>query len=253
MRDFTLKTFELMCSNLKKLKYEFITFTEYYLGGKNKKLVMMRHDVDKSWSDALRMANIEAKNKIRATYFFRHARKCFNESAIKKIAALGHEIGYHYEDLSSAKGNYDKAIITFKKNLYRFREIVPVRTICMHGSPLSKWDNRLLWQKFNYREFSIIGEPYFDIDYSGVLYLTDTGRTWDGDEITVRDKVVSKYDYRFKSTFQILGALNDERLPDQLIINIHPHRWVDNQVVWLKELIWQNVKNNIKKYFFVKP
>ena len=54
----------------------------------------------------------------------------------------------------------------------------PVKTICMHGSPLSKWDNRDLWKRYNYRDFGIIAEPYFDLDFDEVFYITDTGRSW---------------------------------------------------------------------------
>jgi hypothetical protein len=72
------------------------------------------------------------------------------------------------------------------------REIAPAVTICMHGSPLSKWDSRLLWQKYNYRDFGITGEPYFDIDFSQVLYLTDTGRRWDGEKVGLRDRAYVK-------------------------------------------------------------
>ena len=59
----------------------------------------------------------------------------------------------------------------------------------MHGSPLLEWDHRLIWEKYDYRDFGIIGEPYFDVDFGDVLYLTDTGRRWDGDAFNIRDKV----------------------------------------------------------------
>ena len=64
-----------------------------------------------------------------------------------------------------------------------------VKTICMHGSPLSKWDNRDLWKKYDYRDFGIIAEPYFDLDFDEVFYLTDTGRSWNNSKASVRDKV----------------------------------------------------------------
>ena len=38
-------------------------------------------------------------------------------------AKLGHEIGYHYEDLALENGNPDKAYNSFCKNLERIREI----------------------------------------------------------------------------------------------------------------------------------
>jgi len=74
-------------------------------------------------------------------------------------------------------------------DLRRLREFYPVKTICMHGSPLSKYDNKLLWDKYDYRDYGITAEPNFDVDFDEVLYLTDTGRRWDGDRVSVRDKV----------------------------------------------------------------
>jgi len=36
-------------------------------------------------------------------------------------------------------------------------------------------------------------------------------------------------------------------LPDMIMINVHPQRWTDDYVPWVKELVAQNVKNVIKK------
>ena len=48
------------------------------------------------------------------------------------------EVGYHYEVLSKAKGDYEKAVELFEQELKEFRKIVDVKTICMHGSLLSR-------------------------------------------------------------------------------------------------------------------
>jgi hypothetical protein len=37
-------------------------------------------------------------------------------------------------------------------------------------------------------------------------------------------------------------------LPDKIMINTHPQRWDDRFGPWVKELVWQNVKNVIKRY-----
>ncbi|MHC1776955.1 MAG: hypothetical protein AB9834_16245 [Lentimicrobium sp.] len=66
---------------------------------------------------------------------------------IREIAALGHEIGYHYDDLSECKGDYEKAIQRFQKNLAYLRQFGPVTSATMEGAPLSKFDNRDLWGK----------------------------------------------------------------------------------------------------------
>ena len=38
-----------------------------------------------------------------------------------KIHDLGHEIGYHYEVLSKANGDYEKAMKLFEQELSEFR------------------------------------------------------------------------------------------------------------------------------------
>ena len=160
------------------------------------------------------------------------------------------------------------AIESFKKNLAFMRQIVPVRTICMHGSPMSSWDSRVLWNYYNYWDFGIIGEPYFDLNFNEVFYLTDTGRRWDGGSVSVRDKtsyeqslvnlesenVVGnkpKLILKLHSTFDIIKAAEREELPNRIMLTFHPQRWTDKPGPWVKELVWQNVKN-LGKYFLVK-
>ena len=191
MRGFTLKQYLFLLKNLLKQGFLFDTycrFTEL----SDKKFVILRHDVDRLPDNSLIFARIEHELGIKGTYYFRIGPQSFDEQIIREIALLGHEIGYHYETMDTAHGNVDKAYDEFCRNLEIFRKIVPVETICMHGSPLSKFDNRTIWEKYDYRSLGIKAEPYFDIDFSRVLYLTDTGRRWDGGRFSVRDKVVSR-------------------------------------------------------------
>ena len=171
---------------------------------------------------------------------------------IKKIAALGHEIGYHYEDLTICKGDSKAAIVHFEKWLNKLRTYYPVKTVCMHGSPLSKYDNRLLWESYNYKDYDLIAEPYFDIDFDKVFYITDTGRKWDGNKVSVRDKVKSKFELSFHSTDEIISAFGKGEMPHQIMQNIHPQRWTSNNSEWMQELLMQRLKNSIKKAIFVK-
>jgi hypothetical protein len=199
------------------------------------------------------MAELEAEMGIKASYYFRIP-KTFKPEIIKKIANLGHEIGYHYENLSeiSKKGKVKKelfkaALKDFEKKLNKLRELYPVKTICMHGSPLSKWDNRDLWKKYDYRDFGIIAEPYFDIDFNEVFYITDTGRHWNNKGISVRDKVKSDFDIKIKSTEHMLNLIQSNQLPDRIMLNVHPQRWTNQPFSWLKELMFQNLKNVVKR------
>ena len=167
---------------------------------------------------------------------------------------MGHEIGYHYEDMSLANGDVKKAIKHFEQKLKYFRAFYPVKTICMHGAPTSKYDGKDLWEHYNYRDYGIIGEPYFDVDYSQVVYLTDTGRCWDGYKVSVRDKIEkyqdewTKQGLVFHTTEQLINWLQDDSHERRnLLITTHPQRWTDNNAAWLKELTMQKAKNIVKR------
>jgi hypothetical protein len=244
--DFTPNLLPLLYNSLKEHGYVFITFNEYLQDRNRKKFVILRHDVEKHYHNALKFAEIQHEMGIRGSYFFRMS-DYYDEDVIRKIAGLGHETGYHYDDLSKCNGDFDKAIKRFEHNVKKLRKIAEIKTISMDGSPWSKYDNRMLWEKYDYSDFNIIGEPYFDVDYKEVLYLTDTGRRWNGSNIIVRDKVtdgIINEDIRY--TKDIIDLAAGGALPDKILLTFHPQRWTDNSFMWLRELIWQNLKNQVK-------
>lgn len=250
MKDFTLKIYQQLLETALTNNYTLTSF-EDFLQKKPQKAMILRHDVDKKPINSLKTAQLQHKLGVKGTYYFRCTKESFNETIIKQIAALGHEIGYHYEDLTLCKGDTTKAIAHFECWLDKLRKFYPVTTICMHGSPTSKWDNRKLWEHFNYKDYGLIAEPYFDIDFNTVFYLTDTGRKWDGSKVSVRDKVTSHFNLSFHTTQEIIAAFNANKMPNLIMQNIHPQRWTDNNVAWLQEVVMQNIKNTIKKAFFV--
>lgn len=247
--DFTLKTYRQLLQSLQSKGYSFLTFEDFVETKQPSMVVVLRHDVDRFPANALKMALIETSFGIRASYFFRSVPNVWNENIMHKIVEIGHELAYHYEDLTIAKGNDNTAIEHFKYQLSRFRKIYPSKTICMHGSPTSKFDNRKIWGKYNYGDYGIIAEPYFDVDYHKVFYITDTGRAWNNDSSNVRDTVSSGFNIKIKSTKALIKLIEEGQLPDQVIINTHPHRWFDPGIGWCQELVFQNLKNIIKKYF----
>ena len=245
MRDFTLSAYELLLRTLQQRVYRFLTFEEYLTSSEKEKIVILRHDVDDLPQNSLNAALLEHRLGIKASYYFRIVKQSNDPQIIRSIAALNHEIGYHYEDLALAKGDRKKALAGFEENLAYFRTYYPVKTICMHGSPMSSWDNRKLWENYKYTDYGILGEPYFEIDFDKFLYLTDTGRRWDGEKVSVRDRVKSGHNQEFRTTFDIVSHIAE--LPDQVMITTHPQRWENNLVPWMKEFIFQNFKNQIKR------
>jgi hypothetical protein len=83
------------------------------------------------------------------------------------------------------------------------------------------------------------------------ILITDTGRMWDGDKVSIRDKpnysLTAKWPV-YHSTFDIIKALTGGTFPDIAMMTIHPQRWTDSKVLWLKELVAQNLKNQVKRF-----
>lgn len=309
MFDFTLKTYREFLQRLSSLPCgSFAAFVKDL----SPTAIVLRHDVDKLPENSLAFARLQHELGVRGSYYFRIVSESFQPRIIEQIAGLGHEVGYHYEDVTLAaremkkegkreKGEgrkengggrresgdrkskaseefeielFERGIESFEKNLAALRQYADVKTICMHGSPLSKWDSRMLWEKHDYRDFGVIGEPYFDIDFTQVAYYTDTGRRWDGEAVSVRDKVVRRREKgerrqetgrsgerameegkgfpRFHSTFEIIQAIDRGEFPQRAMFTFHPQRWTDSPAAWTRELVWQNVKNGVKKGIVVR-
>lgn len=256
MTDFTLQAYKNLLQSLLQQGYRFFTFEAYCQGViKNAgKFILLRHDVDLRAEHALATAKLEAELGIQSTYYFRVVPESNQPEVMMAIAALGHEIGYHYEDLAITKGNVKAAIHHFEKKLHYFRQFYPVKTICMHGSPTSKYDNKELWKTYDYKDYGIIGEPYFDLFGAGekpavadMYYLTDTGRMWNGERFSVRDKVgIQNNILDYKTTFELIEAVHAGKLPDKIMITTHPQRWTDNATEWWVEYLKQTGKNWIK-------
>ncbi len=246
MKDFTVNAYKELLDALILSGYEFQTFKEY-LQWPLDKVVILRHDVDKKPGNSLCFAEIEHDKGLKASYFFRVVPESLDADILIKIKTLGHEIGYHYEDMDPAKGDPEKAIKSFGQNLEKLRKLAPIDTICMHGSPLSKYDNKDLWKHYDYHEYGIIGEPYFDLDYANVFYVTDTGRKWNNRDASIRDKVESPFEIEVKSAQHFIELIKAGQMPEQMMINTHPQRWNDAAVPWVVELVSQTVKNQIKK------
>ena len=237
----------------------------------------LMHDVDARPEYSLRIARMEADAGIKATYYFRSMHFESHRETIRAIVALGHEAGYHYECLTTCNGDIDKAYGDFLHNLEKLRKIAPVHTACAHGSPRSPWNNQEMWESkgqrveeskgrrvketesqrvYDIHALGIEYEPLLDTDFSRTLYLTDTGRRWDGHRVSIRDKVPQhqkeweREGLTFHTTDDITHAINDLQHPihqKALLLNTHPQRWMPFGAQWLAEAGIQWWKNNAKR------
>jgi len=53
---------------------------------------------------------------------------------------------------------------------------------------------------------------------------------------------------RYRRTDDIIRAVQEGSFPEKAMLNFHPQRWSDKVPPWLKELIWQNIKNQGKRF-----
>ncbi len=242
------------------------------------KFVILRHDVDDKPMRALAVAGCEFRvsSSCKASYYFR---AMSDEKIIQEITGMGHEVGYHYEDMSACGGDVEKAVERFSENLAALNvtldarhwtlgksiindellminsHAVEVRTVSMHGSAFSKYNNLELWKHTTLEEHGLMGETYLSTDWEDVFYLTDTGRRWDGWNTSVRDRIPGHQErwiaegLVYRTTEDIIEAVKNGTFPKRVMMTVHPQRWDDRWLPWLKELVMQRVKNFIK--FFI--
>ena len=245
--DFTLNTYKKLLETALAKDYQFQT-VESYIRQPLKRVVVLRHDSDIWPKNDLNMAKVEHELGIKSTYYFR-VPETAKPAIIKEIVALGHEIGYHYEDLVRTKGELNEAVISFEKNLTFLRQFYPIQTFSRHGRPLSKIESLDMWKSVNYKEkFGLLAEPYLDIDYSNVLYLTDNGSKWNAHESNIRDVVTnSNISLDVSTTFDLIEAFEKGLTPNVVILNCHPARWNNNLIIWTYRFFLQKAKNVAKK------
>lgn len=229
--DFTLGKYEQLCRAIAGSKYAPVTLSEYLGSGcreNGTRHIIMRHDIDRTPKRALGTAEIERTYRIPATYYFRYRRSTYVPEIMNSIASLGHEIGYHYETIDKCRGNRRSALLLFGSELAEFRNFHQVRTVCAHGNPLTKHDNKDIWRNgSNFSDFALLGEAFLSLDYTRFAYYSDSGRTWansKSQKMEGKDSVVTSFASTVRSTDDVIATVKKGALPNICILT-HPERW----------------------------
>jgi hypothetical protein len=277
--DFTFAKYAELCRQILDSGYSILTVEKYLTTNKKPdNFVIIRHDIDDDadLAYAIKMARYEAELGIATTYYFRTCKSVFKIDVIKEIAKLGHEIGYHYEVLGEAEGDYEKAIGLFETELNKFKDVYNIKTIAQHGGPLRSglnvvslsgilgifkhlvrrndifdhWMSKDLWKEYDFSKYGIIGEVYLSIDYSEVAYLSDTNRTWIDTSYRLKDYVEKKggdgSEVIIKDTDELIKNVKNSNI-QKFIVLVHPSNWRERFWEWLTWLILQQVRNNGKR------
>lgn len=101
--DFTSGGYASLLRRALALGYRVTCFRDWTPPADERPVLLLRHDLDHSLRAAAALAEIEAELGVRATYFVQVACPFYNllspesRGLLRRIAALGHEIGLHYD------------------------------------------------------------------------------------------------------------------------------------------------------------
>jgi len=275
--DFTLGKYVEIISAISKSDYQVITISDYIsLPKLPNKFIILRHDVDIDSDYQVKFAKLENDLDIHTSYYFRYVQNVYKKSAIDIIYHLGHEVGYHYEVFTKTKGDEDLAKELFRIELDVFKKNWYSKTVCPHGgsfidniegyalkdviklipkffskkSVFSSWSNFDLWNRNTFEDFQIMGDAYRSVDFSDILYLSDTGRSWDK-RFKRLDKVDSKINplFNIRKSDEIIDLINKGEV-NKIYLLIHFEQWKDNFYDWVSWYIAQLIRRNGKKLIF---
>ncbi|MCG8545591.1 MAG: hypothetical protein MJE12_15435 [Alphaproteobacteria bacterium] len=142
MDDFTESNYRRLLK-LAASKYRFVSYGEE----PPEPFVIWRHDIDYSPHRALAFAQAEAEQGLRCNYHVLVSGRYYNvlepdiAAIIRKIAALGHEIGLHFDmdvvpDAASATEAAIRDRIAFEKRIVETIAEVSVATMSFHNHVL---------------------------------------------------------------------------------------------------------------------
>ncbi|MBV4504367.1 hypothetical protein HU751_005860 [Pseudomonas sp. BW13M1] len=219
-----------------------------FLAAPNAERIILRHDVDRLPQRACALARLEQRLGVRSTYYFRaSASGDFPSAAIRMIAQLGHEIGYHYEDLSFCKGDRDVAIARFLRNLKTLRTVASCSTVSMHGAPLSKYHNQDLLHAEDLQRATLLGDAVTSIEPYTPYYLTDTGGHWLATVTNLRDRVGQAWPRHALPVDLPAFKQFAAEAQHPVYISTHPERWSHNLPSYLRAQAMDTLTNSIKR------
>jgi len=276
--DFTAKMYEKILVALKENGYSFIRIKDFLNAEKlPEKYVIIRHDVDVDPFVQLKFAQMEAGMGIKTSYYFRYINDIFNKDIIDAIHNLNHEIGYHYEVITKARGNKEKALKLFRSELEEFQKYWDTKTICPHGGAFnpdfnaysfssilknahkfifnkkalySDWINFNIWENYNFKDFNLLGDAYDSVNFKNKLYLSDTGRSWKK-KYKRLDRVDSDINKKIdvKNSSHLIELIESGDFPNIYLL-VHLEQWKDNLKDWLGWYLSQILRRTGKKIIF---
>ena len=201
--DFTRENY-LRLLRLARGTYTFRTFADF---DRSERYVIWRHDVDFSMHAALKLAQIEADEGLRTTYFLHFHSEFYNllergvSDCVRAIAALGHTLGLHFDPHYYGVTTEPELERLLQREHRMAEELfeAPFPTFSFHiATPFTQ----------ACRQWSYAGMINANADYfqSEVGYCSDSNGYW-----------------RFRRLEDVLSTAADARLQ----VLTHPEMWQD--------------------------
>lgn len=174
--EFTYAAYRKLLSLLREREYVFRGYHNYEDASR---CVILRHDIDNSLSQAVRLAELEAEEGVKSTWFVLLRTDFYNimskagQEAIWHIRSLGHEIGLHFDETSYVSALGPNDIVQYIiKECEILSALLETRVLCVSMHRPSK-----ITLEADYAIPGIVNS-YGKIFFNGFKYLSDSRRKW---------------------------------------------------------------------------
>lgn len=179
--EFTYTAYRALLDLLRQGGY---AFTDYHDYQSHPCCVILRHDIDNSLSQALRLAEIEAEEGVKSTWFvllrtdFYNPASAASQKTLRCIRELGHEIGLHFDEMAySCEGGTEPcANSSSEERIVHEAGILadicgcPITTVSMHRPSKATLEADL--------QIPGMVNSYGQTFFHDFKYLSDSRRRW---------------------------------------------------------------------------
>lgn len=174
--EFTYRAYRELLGLLRENDYFIRGYHDYE---DTARCVILRHDIDNSLPQAVRLAELEAEEGVRSTWFVLLRTDFYNvfskagKAALDRILALGHEIGLHFDEASYVPAlGADEVVQSIVKECGFLSALLEteVSTVSMHRPSKTTLDA-------DYQVPGVVNS-YGKTFFHDFKYLSDSRRRW---------------------------------------------------------------------------
>lgn len=174
--QFTYAAYRALIAQLRARGY---AFCDYHSYAQHPRCVILRHDIDFDLSQAVRLAELEAEEGVRSTYFvllrtdFYNPASAAGQDALHRILSLGHTLGLHFDEVAYAHAlTAEQTCAAIRKEADVLAALLdtPVTAVSMHRPSKTTLDADL--------HIPGMVNAYGRTFFRGFKYLSDSRCRW---------------------------------------------------------------------------